>query len=282
MATLSENAQIIAAGYNNYRDMIQRPENADIVVPKGTTTIGSYAFWEYRFNSITIPDSVTTIGYSAFHGSSFNTALPENVSNIGSGAFQNCEFTTFTIPENVTRIMPHTFRGNHNLVSISFPSGLLRIDGDGTGSSNAFTYCTSLREVVLPDTCVYIADSAFGYCQSLETVHLPTSLSVLGRYCFNRCAALTTINIPNCVVGEGAFAGCTNLENVTVVQGYNETGLNLSYSTKYSVQTIVSWLNALADRTGDTAYTLTIGSTNLAKLTAEQIAIATNKNWNLA
>jgi hypothetical protein len=44
----------------------------------------------------------------------------------------------------------------------------------------------------------------------------------------------------------------------------------------------VSWLNALYDRTGLSAYKLTMGSTNLNKLTNEQKAIATNKNWTLA
>lgn len=34
--------------------------------------------------------------------------------------------------------------------------------------------------------------------------------------------------------------------------------------------------------TGQIAYTLTTDPTNFAKLTADQIAIATNKNWNLA
>jgi len=39
---------------------------------------------------------------------------------------------------------------------------------------------------------------------------------------------------------------------------------------------------ALADRTGQTAYTLTLGATNLKKLSDEQKAIATDKNWTLA
>ena len=45
---------------------------------------------------------------------------------------------------------------------------------------------------------------------------------------------------------------------------------------------MVAMFNSLKDLTGDTAKTLTLGSTNLAKLTAEQKAIATNKNWTLA
>ena len=39
---------------------------------------------------------------------------------------------------------------------------------------------------------------------------------------------------------------------------------------------------ALKDNTGTTAKTLTLGATNLAKLTEEQKQIATDKNWNLA
>ena len=65
-------------------------------------------------------------------------------------------------------------------------------------------------------------------------------------------------------------------------QGFNANDLDLSVSTLYTAETIVSWLEALADRTGQSTYTLTIGSTNIAKLTEAEIAIATNKNWTLA
>jgi hypothetical protein len=38
----------------------------------------------------------------------------------------------------------------------------------------------------------------------------------------------------------------------------------------------------LKDNTGQTAKTLTLGATNLAKLTVAEKAIAINKNWTLA
>ena len=41
-------------------------------------------------------------------------------------------------------------------------------------------------------------------------------------------------------------------------------------------------INGVADRTGAQARTLTIGAALQAKLTTEDIAILTNKNWNLA
>lgn len=49
-----------------------------------------------------------------------------------------------------------------------------------------------------------------------------------------------------------------------------------------NIQSLIQILNNLADRTGQTRYILTLGPANLAKLTAEQKAIATNKNWTLA
>ena len=45
---------------------------------------------------------------------------------------------------------------------------------------------------------------------------------------------------------------------------------------------MVTMFNSLKDLTGETAKTLTLGETNLSKLTDEQKAIATNKNWTLA
>ena len=47
-------------------------------------------------------------------------------------------------------------------------------------------------------------------------------------------------------------------------------------------QSLLNALNGLYDLTGGTSQTLTLGSTNLAKLTDEEKAIATNKNWVLA
>lgn len=83
-------------------------------------------------------------------------------------------------------------------------------------------------------------------------------------------------------IGNYVFQNCTSLENVSIADGFNCNNLNLAASTRYSAETIMSWLEALADRTGQTPYTLTIGTTNLNKLTAEQKVIATNKNWTLA
>lgn len=56
---------------------------------------------------------------------------------------------------------------------------------------------------------------------------------------------------------------------------------NLSYFN-ISINSLIDIINALSDRTGLSSNILTVGSLNLSKLTAEQKAIAANKNWTLA
>lgn len=150
---------------------------------------------------------------------------------------------------------------------------------------NCFQGCSNLSKINIPETVTTIAGAgSFQYCTSLMTLHLPHGLKTIGQWAFWGCSALNTINIPNTLnnIGADIFTLCSNLENVALENEFNCANLNLSVSTKYSKETIVSWINALADRSDTTAYRLQIGAKNLAKLEEEDIAIATAKNWTLA
>ena len=74
------------------------------------------------------------------------------------------------------------------------------------------------------------------------------------------------------------FTNCNALEEIHM------TGMKVSFdihfSTKFTREALVEILNNLASVTS--SQTLTMGETNLAKLTAEDKAIATNKGWTLA
>ena len=58
--------------------------------------------------------------------------------------------------------------------------------------------------------------------------------------------------------------------------------LDVSVSTAFTRDTLNEIIGNLVDLTGKKAKTLVIGATNLAKLTDEDIAIATAKNWTIA
>jgi hypothetical protein len=204
--------------------------------------------------------------------------IPEGVTKIGSYAFCNSILTSVTIPESVEIISDYAFLKCSKLTSIAFPQNLKSL------GTHSFTDCTSLIEIVVPPLITKLGWANFNSCTALKSVTLQGRITYIPYETFMYCSSLQSINLPNSLTGIGssAFNGCSALEFVTLEKGFNCAGLNLSASTLYSVETIVSWLEALADRTGQTAYTLTIGATNLAKLTDDQKAIATNKNWTLA
>lgn len=71
--------------------------------------------------------------------------------------------------------------------------------------------------------------------------------------------------------------------NTNTLEQFLPTGLKVSFdlsaSTKFTREALVVVLNNLGTPTS--TQTLTLGSTNLSKLTEEDIAIATEKNWTL-
>lgn len=152
-----------------------------------------------------------------------------------------------------------------------------------TIANTAFGNCRGIVEVNFSIGLETLENSAFAGCSNLVTVDLPEGIKTLGTDSLGNCANLKNVYLPNSLTSAHAytFRNSLALQNVTLENEFN-CSLNLSSSILYSAETIVSWLEALADRTGKTAYTLTMGTTNLNKLTAEQKAIATNKNWNLA
>ena len=125
-------------------------------------------------------------------------------------------------------------------------------------------------------------DSTFSNCIRLTTVPLFNTSNVTSMNgTFSNCQALISIpaldvsNVNNLI---SAFWRCSNLESIEMTG--MKVSFDISYSTKFTREALVVILNNLA--TVSTSQTLTIGATNLAKLTEEDKAIATNKGWTLA
>lgn len=75
------------------------------------------------------------------------------------------------------------------------------------------------------------------------------------------------------------FIGCSKLEKV-YIKNLNGSGLKISESTNLKKEYLVYLLeNAIVS---ETTRTINLGSTNLAKLTAEEIAVGTNKGYTIS
>lgn len=105
---------------------------------------------------------------------------------------------------------------------------------------------------------------------------------------FNNCMVLATVkgilDFINVTSLSGAFGSMSGnapklLEEIRI-KNVNTSGLNLSYCEKLSYDSLIYLINNLLETT--TTKTLNLGATNLAKLTDEEKAIATEKNWTLS
>ena len=80
------------------------------------------------------------------------------------------------------------------------------------------------------------------------------------------------------------FESASTLKNITIEGTIGQNGFNVQWSTLLTHDSLMSIINALKDYSEDTsgtAWTVTIGSENLAKLTYEELKIAKDKGWEV-
>lgn len=144
-------------------------------------------------------------------GKSFD--IPEGVKEIGVAGIYGTKLSEIKFPSSLTSINSFGLGGNVNLKSA---------DMSGTAvesiSTAGFVECTSLSEVLLPDTLVAIDMAVFMSCESLEEIKLPDSLTYVGQSAFMG-TALTQIEIPDSVseIGYSAFG---YIDDETTVDGF--------------------------------------------------------------
>ena len=151
-----------------------------------------------------------------------------------------------------------------------------------TSMSAMFSGCSSLVTIPQLNTSnVRNMDTTFSDCISLTSIPQLDTSKVEGMFrTFRSCSNLTTIpqiNVSKVTGMNSIFSGCSSLK--TILMYGMKVNFDISASTKFEESDLVTILNNLATVTS--TKTLTMGATNLAKLTDEEKAIATNKGWTL-
>lgn len=78
-----------------------------------------------------------------------------------------------------------------------------------------------------------------------------------------------------------SYYGKIYVPNIDEVVGIKLTNCNIFQDTNQSRETLVKILNALEDYSNGSTHTLILGK-NISKLSDEELAIATNKNWTVS
>ena len=118
----------------------------------------------------------------------------------------------YSIRKGVKVIAKDAFRFCESLVNIIIPKGVTSI-GDWT-----FNGCESLTNINLPDSMTSIGHSVFSGCHSLTNINIPDTVTSIEKYAFSCCYSLTSINIPESVtnIGEFAFSCCDSLTSIYI------------------------------------------------------------------
>ena len=164
-------------------------------IPKYTIVDGVIATRAYygskKMDNYSIPQNITEIGEFSFARSNIkNVSIPNGVTKIGYAAFYHCDnLKQVSIPSSVTEISPFAFDNTKWLENWKKTGQEFLIVGDGI----LLAYNGGNSHVTIPDSVKKIAPYAFYKHNGLLSVSLPDSLVE---------------------IGEAAFCGCTNLEDV--------------------------------------------------------------------
>ena len=125
----------------------------------------------------------------------------------------------------VTSIGDYAFSRCSSLTRITIPNSVTNI------GAYVFGYCSSLESVTIPDSVTSIGNYAFANCNSLVSVTIPNSVTSIGDNTFSYCSSLASITIPNSVttIGDSAFRDCSNLTSVTIPNSVTSIGVYAFY-----------------------------------------------------
>ena len=149
----------------------------------------------------------------------------------------------------------------------------------------AFSYCTGLTYIEIPNSVTSIGDWAFCGCTSLASITSPDSVVNIGWLSFSGCTGLTSITIPRSVtsIGHSAFSDCTGLTKITVSSDntvYHSTNNCLieteSKTLILGCKSSIIPTDGSVTSIGETAFW---GCTGLTKLTIPDIV--TNIGWGV-
>ena len=197
----------------------------------GVTTVRIESFWRCRKLDYVNMPKLSKLSKNCFQACGQLNNLPvENFTLIPQYAFSGCKFTNITFP-NVTEIYYHAFSNCQNLVEISLPS--LQ---DGCMGEAAFSGCTKLERVNLPDDVVSLGGYTFEGCKftdfsflenlenvywgdfernnAVEYIYLP-NVQFIDNYAFRDMYYLKEVVLPSCTtVLDEAFYRNTSLKKV--------------------------------------------------------------------
>ena len=227
----------------------------------------------------TIPDTVLHINSYAFYSCNALTeiVIPDSVKSIGSNAFAYCNnVSEITLGKEITEIDDSAFKSCSNLETVNYNctnctyaaryysyavfKNCSKLSNFNIGNNvaqlpdNLLSFCSSIKNIIIPESIINIGSRAFYRCRRLENVYYEGTLdnwcgivfknsysnpcyyadklycdgklvsgdvtiaTDVNNYALYNSASITNVTLTDNVkkIGNGAFEKCTSLKNVTI------------------------------------------------------------------
>ena len=267
-------AVVSADSYTGDTENFVYEVNADGETIKITDYIGSVDY-------LTVPSTID--GY--------------DVTVIASNAFLDCTtLKGLIIPDSVDTIENSAFKNVSSLeeLTVPFVSNTITSDVSGTdfgilfgGSSSgylpetlekvtitkatmipkdAFSGCSKIKTIILPETLTSIGSKAFYYCTALSyDINFPSGVTEIGSQAFYNCAGLTgALTLPSglTTIENNVFDGCKGLfGSITIPDGVTSIGSNAFYNCSGLIGNLV--FPETVRTIGDNAFRGCVGITSI-------------------
>ena len=240
---------------NDYTAQIEGGGTENLIIPETVsyegysfrvTSIGRSAFNGCTsLTNVTIPNSVTSIGDYAFEKSTNLTRV--NYSGTVS-QWKTIKIGSYNEKlRNAIIICTDDVIGNGNTVTID--NLKYKINNDYTAQIVGRT--DTLGNLIIPEPVWYeghtftvtsIVNNAFSGCSSLTSVTIPNSVESIGDNAFQNCSSLTSATIGNNVtsIGSSAFFGCSKLKKIEIPDSVTYIGSKAFDGTAF-YNTVKNW-----------------------------------------